>query len=231
MRPSLVLIVCLASVCRQSDSVIAKLYPKKVPLAKTVRKEKGCCGCGPTPPWGLALADGSSKELVFQVKNKPVCCGQLLACPCWKNCSEGITQGKMCMNFKNPIYDKNGQKVAYVVQTVPLFPTSCCTADTGPTLQMAIHKHPDYSGPPLSEDDIHRLSLFMYTVVPSVPGGGNGGPAYAIGRISNMLLMKTGWALGFGQTEVETEYLNFKQVFNGEIADIGDLLQSMRGKK
>ena len=130
----------------------------------------------------------------------------------WKNCSEGITEGKMCMNFKNPIYDQNNQKVAYIVQTVPLFPTSCCTADTGPTIQMAIHQHPDYSGPPLSQDDIHRLSLFMYTVVPAVPGGGNGGPAYFIGAIGNMLLMKTGWALGFGQTEVETEYLTFKQV-------------------
>jgi len=135
----------------------------------------------------------------------------------------------MCMNFKNPIYDQNNQKVAYIVQTVPLFPTSCCTADTGPTIQMAIHQHPDYSGPPLSQDDIHRLSLFMYTVVPAVPGGGNGGPAYFIGAIGNMLLMKTGWALGFGQTEVETEYLTFKQVFNGEAASIGDLLQSIRG--
>ncbi len=224
MRPSHVL--CLVS-CRQSDAEIAKLYPKKVALAKTVRTEKKCCG--PLPSWGVSLADGSSNELVFQVKNKPICCGQCLACPMWKNCSEGITKGKMCMNFKKPIYDKNNQKVAYIVQTVPLFPTSCCTADTGPTIQMAIHMHPDYSGPPLSQDDIHRLTLFMYTVVPSVPGGGNGGPAYFIGKVANVLLMKTGWALGFGQTEVEQEYLTFKQVFNGEVADIGYLLKSMRG--
>ena len=97
---------------------------------------------------------------------------------------------------------------------------------------MAIHQHPDYSGE-LSEDDIHRLSLFMYTVVPSVPGGGNGGPATFIGKIANMLLMKTGWALGYGQTEIEEEYLSFKQVFNGEVASIGDLLQAIRslGKK
>ena len=213
--------------CRQSDAAIAKLYPKKVVLAKTVRTDKKCCG--PPRSWGIALEDGSRKDLVFEVKNKPICCGQLLACPMWKNCSEGITQGNFCMNFKNPIYDKNNQKVAYIVQTVPLFPTSCCTGDTGPTIQMAIHQHPDYSGPPLSEDDIQRLSLFMYTVVPSVPGGGNGGPAYFIGKISNLLLMKTGWALGFGQTEVETEYLSFKQVFNGEVASIGDLIQAMRG--
>ena len=104
--------------------------------------------------------------------------------------------------------------VAYVVQTVPLCPTSCCTADTGPTLQMAIHQHPDFTGK-LSEDDISRLSLFMFTVTPNIPGapgGGSGGPMNIIGKFSNLLLAKTGWALGFGMTEVETEYLTFKQV-------------------
>lgn len=214
-----------------SDAAIAKLYPKKVVMAKTVRKDK-CCGGG-IKSFGVSVTDGSSKGLVYQVKNKPLCCGQCLACPMINNCCKGIKEGNFCMNFKNPIYDQNNQKVAYVVQTVPLFPTSCCTADTGPTIQMAIHQHPDYSGPPLSQEDIHRLSLFMYTVVPAVPGGGNGGPAHFIGKIANVLLMKTGWALGFGQSEVETEYLNFKQVFNGEVASIGDLLQAIRslGKK
>ena len=165
--------------------------------------------------------------------------------------------------------------VAYVVQTVPLCPTSCCTADTGPTLQMAIHQHPDFTGK-LSEDDISRLSLFMFTVppnIPGAPGGGSGGPINIIGKFSNLLLAKTGWALGFGMTEVETEYLTFKQVspfylnasrlpltslpafqdtptyflhpiaftlppfslppqvFNGEIAGIGNFLEAMRGKK
>ena len=221
--------LCVSAPCRQSDAQIAKLYPKKVEVAKTVKTKAKCCQ---PATWGVAHVEGGNGFL-FQIKNKPKFCGALLACPMWKNCSEGITQGNFCMNFKNPIYDKNNQKVAYIVQTVPLFPTSCCTADTGPTIQMAIHQHPDYSGPPLSEDDIQRLSLFMYTVVPSVPGGGNGGPAYFIGKISNLLLMKTGWALGFGQTEVETEYLTFKQVFNGEAASTGDLLQSIRsaGKK
>ena len=162
------------------------------------------------------------------------------------------------------------RSVAYVVQTVPLFPTSCCTADTGPTVQMAIHQHPDYPGK-LSEDDIARLSLFMFTVTPNVPGapgGGSGGPMNIMGKFSNLLLAKTGWALGFGMTEVETEYLSFKQVslfyprmprgylvpsclhsknifcnpavtvlasqlqvFNGEIAGIGDFLEVLRGKK
>lgn len=220
--------LCVSAPCRQTDAQIAKLYPKKVVVAKTYKTKKKC---GQPATWGVHTPGVSG--LLFQVKNQPKCCGQLMACPMWKNCSEGITEGKMCMNFKNPIYDKNNQKVAYIVQTVPLFPTTCCTADTGPTIQMAIHQHPEYSGPPLSEDDIHRLSLFMYTVVPAVPGGGNGGPAYFIGAIGNMVLMKTGWALGFGQTEVETEYLTFKQVFNGEAASTGDLLQSIRsaGKK
>ena len=171
MRPSS---RCVArTVCRQTDAAIAKLYPKKVVMAKTVRKDK-CCGG--IKSFGVSVTDGSSKGLAFQVKNKPLCCGQCLACPMWNNCCKGIKEGNFFMNFKNPIYDQNNQKVAYVVQTVPLFPTSCCTADTGPTVQMAIHQHPDYSGPPLSQEDIHRLSLFMYTVVPAVPGGGNGGP-------------------------------------------------------
>jgi hypothetical protein len=210
--------------CRQSDADIAKLYPKKVPLAKTVRKEKTCCA---PMSFGIKLADGSSNAIVFKVKNKPICCGQCCAFPTCNNCSKGIMKGNMCINLKNPIYDQNDQAVAYVIQTAPLLPTSCCTADVGPTIQMAIHQHPDYAGK-LSEDDIHRLSLFMYTVVPSVPGGGNGGPATFIGKIANMLLMKTGWALGYGQTEIEEEYLSFKQVFNGGVADTGDLVQSMR---
>ena len=218
---------CVArTVCRQPDSHIAKLYPNKKVMGKTVRKDK-CCGGG-IKSFGVSVTDGSSKGLVYQVKNKPLCCGQLLACPMVNNCCKGITEGNFCMNFKNPIYDQNNQKVAYVVQTVPLFPTSCCTADTGPTVQMAIHQHPDYTGPPLSPEDIHRLALFMYTVVPAVPGGGNGGPTHFIGKIANVLLMKTGWALGFGQSEVETEYVNFKQVFNGEVASTGDLVEAIR---
>lgn len=64
--------------------------------------------------------------------------------------------------------------------------------------------------------------------MPSVPGGGNGGPSHLIGKIANLLLMKTGWALGFGQTEVEHEYISHKQVFMGGAADLGNLVQSMR---
>merc|ERR1711935_1055704 len=131
----------------KSDAQIAKLYPKKVGVAKTVKTKAKCCQ---PATWGVAHVEGGNGFL-FQIKNKPKFCGALLACPMWKNCSEG----------------------------------------------------------------------------------GNGGPAYFIGAIGNMVLMKTGWALGFGQTEVETEYLTFKQVFNGEAASTGDLLQSIRsaGKK
>ena len=55
----------------------------------------------------------------------------------------------------------------------------------------------------------------MFTVkpnIPGAPGGGSGGAANIIGKFSNMLLAKTGWALGFGMTEVETEYLTMKEV-------------------
>ena len=209
----------------QSDADIAKLYPKKVILAKTFRKDKRCC-CIPAS-FGLKLADGSSKAIVFKLKNKPVCCGECLACPTCNNCSNGLMKGKFFINLKNPIYGQDNQKVAYVVQTAPLLPTTCCTADVGPTIQMAIHRHPNYSKK-LSEDDIHRLSLFMYTVRPSVPGGGHGGPGVWIDMIANLLLMKTGWALGFGQTEVETEYLNIKQVVIGGVGDMGNLVESMK---
>ena len=114
--------------CRQSDADIAKLYPKKVPLAKTVRKEKTCCD---PMSFGIKLADGSSNAIVFKVKNKPICCGQCCAFPTCNNCSKGIMKGNMCINLKNPIYDQNDQAVAYLIQTAPLLPTSCCTADVG----------------------------------------------------------------------------------------------------
>ena len=209
----------------KSEAQIAKIYPSKVTLARTVKgNKKGCI----RHPWGVRLADGTS-GLVYKVKNKPACCAAIMECPMYTNCEQGVMKGNMCMNFKNPIYNDKNEPVAYVVQTVPLFPTSCCTADTGPTLQMAIHKHPQYTEE-LTEEDIARLSLFMFTVVPNVPGG-KAGPAKFIGMLANGLLVKTGWALGFGMTEVETEYLNLKQVFNGEIANIGDLQEKMRANK
>jgi len=210
----------------------AKLYPKKEVLASTVKHKKSNRG----KPWGIKLPDAvapsifSGPPLHFSVKNKMICCAGCTQCPGYKNCNDGILKGFFCMNFKNPIYDLEGNKVAYVVQTVPIFPTSCCCADTGPTVQMAIHQHPEYKGK-LSEDDIARLSLFMFTVTPNIPGtpgGGHGGPLNIIGKFSNMLLAKTGWALGFGMTEVETEYLSMKQVFNGEISGIGVSLEAIR---
>ena len=44
----------------------------------------------------------------------------------------GLLKGKMCMNFKLPVYNQEEQIVAYVVQTVPLIPSlspwCCCSA-------------------------------------------------------------------------------------------------------
>ena len=209
----------------KSDAFIAKLYPKKEVLAKTVAEKRGCCS---SKPWGIVVAD--QPGFAFVVKNKPVGCRGCFECPTCDACSNGVLEGRFAMNFKNPIYNHEGVKVAYVVQTVPLIPTSCCTADAGPTLQMAIHKHPSYDAE-LSEDDISRLALFMFTVKPNVPNrnGTSGGPVNLVGRLANMVLVKTGWALGFGMTEVEKEYLTFEQVFNGEIASIGDLVDAIRG--
>ena len=117
------------------------------------------------------------------------------------NCQKGMLKGRPCMAFKNPVYDTSGAKVAYVVQTVPLLPVGPCCADAGPTIQMSIHKAPEYAGT-FDEADVARLSLFLFTVTPNLPGQG-GGPTLFVGKIANALIAKIGWALGHGQSGVE----------------------------
>merc|ERR1712072_976016 len=87
-------------------------------------------------------------------------------------------------------------------------------------------KHPDCKEE-LSMDDVSRLSLFMFTVVPNLPGG-DGGPAKFIGMLANGLISTTGWVLGQTNTDVETDYLTLKETFNGEIAGISDFVHQIR---
>lgn len=207
----------------KSDELIAKLYPAKEVVGKSAGRGQGSGGT-----WGVKMADGSKK---FYIKNKPGACKAMCGCPMMDACTKGIAKGRFCMNFKNPIYDESGNKVAYVVQTVPLIPVAPCAADMGPTIAMSIHKAE--GAPEFGAADVARLSLFMFMVTPNLSGPGlpKGGPAFFIGKIANMLVVKLGWALGYGQTEVEVEYITVKEALNGEIGGIGDFLDQIRGKK
>jgi hypothetical protein len=226
----------------KSDAEIAKIYPKKVLVGQS-RKKGSPEGCGcPCPKsyknngakgcagmfyasWGVKMPEEEGGGDAFYVKNKGQCCKVCTECPACDNCSQFV-KGNICMQYKVPIYDSKETVVAYVVQTTPLIPTTCCTADPGPTIQMAIHKA-DPSRQ-FSEEDLARLSLFMFSLRPNVPGGG-GGP-YFIQKISNMFLYKAGWLLGYYQSDVKTEYLTIKQAFNAEIAGFGDIMEKIRGK-
>merc|ERR1711991_519519 len=126
-----------------------------------------------------------------------------------------------------------GVKVAHVVQLVPIIPINCFCADYGPTLQMSIHK--EEGGPELSQDDLARLSLFLFTVKPNlVPPGAlpKAGPICFIHSILGTPgLTKMGWALNFGLSNVEANFVSIKEAMNGEIAGIGDFLDRIRGIK
>lgn len=236
----------------KSDEQIAKLYPKKVLVGESRKKggQEGCgCpiprsyrdygkrGCGPKfyATWGVKYPAGQGGHDAYYVKNKGACLKVCTTCPSCDNCSKGIAKGNFCMNYKVPIYknvmDKTGRVqsetvVAYVVQTTPLIPTTCCTADPGPTIQMSIHKADESQE--FSDEDIARMALFMFSLRPNVPGGGGG--THFIQKLSNMFLYKAGWLLGYYQKDVQTEYLSVKQVFNGEVAGFGDLMEKIRGK-
>ena len=131
----------------------------------------------------------------------------------------GLLKGKMCMNFKLPVYNQEEQIVAYVVQTVPLipslFPWCCCSARPGPTIQMAIHKTSHEQE--ISPEDAKRLGLFLFTVKPNIgvdflgsPLGG--GPMYLLGKIigdpqttpaAAKIWNSVGWTLGVKNKGVE----------------------------
>lgn len=228
----------------KSDADIAKIYPKKVFVGESRNKgaPEGCgcpCprsyiikgkvkGCGPAfyATWGVKMPKSEGGGDAFYVKNKGACLKRCTECPSCDNCSQ-FTKGNFCMQYKVPVYDSKETVVAYVVQTTPLIPTTCCTADPGPTIQMAIHKA-DPSRQ-FSDEDLARLSLFMFSLRPNVPGGGGGGGAHFIQKISNMFLMRAGWLLGYYQKDVQTEYLTIKQAFNAEIAGFGDIMEAIRG--
>jgi hypothetical protein len=130
-------------------------------------------------------------------------------------------------NLQTPIWNNEGVKVAHVVQLVPIIPINCFCADYGPTLQMSIHK--EEGGPELSQDDLARLSLFMFTVKPNlVPPGAlpKGGPMpFIVWVLGTPGLTKMGWALNFGLSNVEAKFVSLKEVMNGELADLLDRIR------
>ena len=120
----------------------------------------------------------------------------------------GILKGKMCMNFKLPVYNQEEQIVAYVVQTVPLLPPGCCCARPGPTIQMAIHKTSHEQE--MSPEDAKRLGLFLFTVKPNVGPLPSGGPVYLLNKIIDptspagmKIWNSVGWTLGVKNKGVE----------------------------
>jgi len=206
-----------------SDSAIAKVFPKTRVVGKSVVG-------GKKGKVSYKIQDKDS-DRSFELRVKPKCCSGSYCNPC-NNCNQGILKGNLCKQIRTPIWDDKDNKVAHVVQLVPLIPTGCCVADEGPTLQMSIHKEPDVD---LSEDDIARLALLLFTVKPNVPGnlsGGPGGPSQLVGKaLGNMALSKMGYVLNVGLSNVDNKYVSLREVMNGELAGIGDFLDLLRGKK
>jgi hypothetical protein len=213
-----------------ADDKIAKMFPKKVVLGKTMTHNAGPKKKMGEQQMGVTLADGTKS---FWIKGKQSWCANM--CAGGRMCKEGIAKGKMCMNFKVPVYNQEEQIVAYVVQTVPIIPTCCCTARPGPTVQMAIHKTSHEQE--MSPEDAKRLSLFLFTVKPNQPPGmpQQGGPMGLLIRIMgdnrvSELWKNIGWTLGVTTTDLEMEFLTFGQFFNGDAFTIGDFVDRIRGK-
>jgi len=173
------------------------------------------------------IVKDDKKKVSFETRVKWMCCAGGCMQPV-NNCFDGILKGHLCAQVRTPIWNQEGVKVAHVVQLVPLYPVTPCCADFGPTLQMSIHR--EEGGPELDQDDLARLSLFMFTVKPNL--GPNGGPMpFILKVLGSMALTKMGWALNFGLSNVETKFVTLRDVMNGEIAGIGDLVNRMRGIK
>jgi hypothetical protein len=210
-----------------ADDKIAKMFPKKIVLGKSKKT-----GAGPNKKGGagVTLPDGENH---FYLKGGGKLCGD--PCAGTRMCKMGLLKGKMCMNFKLPVYNQEEQIVAYVVQTVPLIPSGCCCARPGPTVQMAIHKTSHEQE--MSPEDAKRLGLFLFTVKPNVGPTAGGGPMHFINKIidpTSPLGMKiwnhVGWTLGVKNKGVEMEFLTFGQFFNGDAFTIGDFVDRIRGK-
>ena len=210
-----------------ADDKIAKMFPKKILLGKSKVR-----GAGPKKKGGagVTLPDGENH---FYLKGGTGTCQD--PCAGSRMCKMGLLKGKMCMNFKLPVYNQEEQIVAYVVQTVPLIPSGCCCARPGPTVQMAIHKTSHEQE--MSPEDAKRLGLFLFTVKPNQPPGmpQNGGPMGLLIRImgdnrASKLWRDVGWTLGATTSDMEMEFLSFGQFFNGDAFTIGDFVDRIRGK-
>lgn len=207
------------------DSKIAKMFPKKIVLGKSLAS-----GAGPkkNEGAGVMLPDGTRR---FYIKaGKTMFCQ---TCPMpYKNCREGVAKGRFCMNFKVPVYNQEGEIVARIVQTTPIIPLGCCTADAGPTVQMSIHKNSHDQE--MSPEDAKRLGLMLFLAKPNLMNEGGwtpGGPSHFIGKLVGPLIwMKVGYLLGKQTKGVEVEYLTFSQFFNGDAFTIGDFVDRIRGK-
>jgi len=190
-----------------ADDKIAKMFPKKILLGKSKVR-----GAGPKKKGGagVTLPDGENH---FYLKGGSKMCGD--PCAPTRMCKMGLLKGKMCMNFKLPVYNQEEQIVAYVVQTVPLIPSGCCCARPGPTIQMAIHKTSHEQE--ISPEDAKRLGLFLFTVKPNIGvdmfgGALGGGPMYLLGKIigdpqttpaAAKIWNSVGWTLGVKNKGVE----------------------------
>lgn len=143
-----------------------------------------------------------------------------------KNCNQGILKGNLCATNSMPIYNQDKKQVATIKQLVPLFPVGPCAALQGPTLQMSIHGEP---GVELTEEQKTQLALFMFTVAPNIPD--NKGPMPIVAKVlGNGALGSLGFLLNFSYKGVTKEYVSLREVFNGEVAGIGDFLDRIRGK-
>ena len=163
----------------------------------------------------------------FSVANKVSCCNGPL-CPAMQNCEDGFAKMRPCAAVKAPIKNKNGEHVAWVVQTVPLIPVNCCMAELGPTVQMSIVGVD--STKTFTQEEIAQMALFMFTVKPNMPGSNSpGGPARFVGQLLGGALGKVGWTLGMSSPGVVVDYLTLQEFFNGEVAGIGNLVDAIRG--
>jgi hypothetical protein len=205
-----------------SPAALAKAFPDTVKLGKTRKQISGCCK---KAKYFVHDARKNEKGHFYVSQQPQFCKDPCGSVPC-SNCG-AIVQGNLCATNSMPIFDQDNSKVATIKQLVPLLPNSCCTAVQGPTIQISIHR--EY-GAELTEEQKSQLALFMFTVAPNLPETWSAGPQPLVGRVFNAGLGALGFMLNFSYKGVTTEYLSLSEVFNGEVAGIGDFLDRIRGK-
>lgn len=218
----------------KSDAQIAKLYPKLTVVGRTNFKE-GVGGIAPGDWQGAGKFDATIKAAkdnpgYFSLKQKQAeaCCGG--GDDESKNCEQGILKGKPCVHIKTPILSghrtHSPEHVAWVVQTAPIIPTSCCCAAIAPLpLHMSIVGVDERKEWTVAE--IARMALFMFTVKPTTMG--YAGPMLAPAKLFANL-GTNGWSAAI-QEVVTVEYITIREFFNSEPMGTGNILDKLRGKK